>query len=815
MLNKFCCMHSSLYYVQLRKNHYKTLGIRDPRRATIHDIRGAYITLTKEHHPDAAQRKPNGRFDSTKFAQINEAYSVLSNKEKRIQYDKTVVTHLTYPSNFNNGNGFGMEKNKNHNYSNNDSDIRNLTRKWWNYQDSSQIKNDKTNYDNKSSATSEKRMKNQTYYESSAFDINETFYNDFNTFARKYNNNNNNNKNNDDNPYFPQTKSNEYLKNSFRKPTKNEKMNMKKKINHNHNNNNNSNNVHNSKFAQFWQEFRENSDSDNNNYNKDQMNNNNNTNGQTRYDYNYSNGNIQNQVDDSWTQYDEGSFWQFIHQQSANGKQGESNEKTREGDGDKKREREREVKQKQETENGKDAEKERKTFNNYNGSKMKVEETNGQIETELNGKMESEKTRNKLRHFWKFTENSDTSTSESLFTVDDDMELNTNKKKNGKKIKIEENVKNVKNIEESEDFESSDANMNRNDICVTINLSSIESRFGCTKEIDFLRNDLVSCDVCHGVSSDVCQKCHGKSKITKLKSKRLNVVMPGGVKNNDKVLVSSEGHEYFVSLYGGINGMNDMNDMNDMNEIDFGKSFQYDIEKRSNLWIVCKVNNIETIESMYELFYFKDNCIHTIVEIPFNIAMNGGIIDVPSIDSNYRIIDSKIRVLPGTMSGDYKVERIMMNGYGINNDNDNDNDKHDAIDYEYYHFQVKNNNKNSKNSKDNKKETKNASDGIVTFEKPKTIKNFEMIETNRINHQRNKKLGRFRLNGSRKSSHGRHMPLEYDSTHIKNGNNKGNNNIVDLDSLDLDLFDFEFDDDEDSYYGNDKNDFSDDECDFF
>ncbi len=64
----------------MNKDYYKTLGVQ--KGASDEDIKKAYRKLAHQYHPD----KPGG--DEAKFKEINEAYQVLSNKEKRAQYDQ-------------------------------------------------------------------------------------------------------------------------------------------------------------------------------------------------------------------------------------------------------------------------------------------------------------------------------------------------------------------------------------------------------------------------------------------------------------------------------------------------------------------------------------------------------------------------------------------------------------------------------------------------------------------------------------------------------------------------------------------------------
>ena len=63
-------------------DYYKTLGVA--RDASVDEIKAAYRDLAKKYHPDAN----NGSVDAeNKFKEISEAYSVLSDNEKRAMYD--------------------------------------------------------------------------------------------------------------------------------------------------------------------------------------------------------------------------------------------------------------------------------------------------------------------------------------------------------------------------------------------------------------------------------------------------------------------------------------------------------------------------------------------------------------------------------------------------------------------------------------------------------------------------------------------------------------------------------------------------------
>jgi len=65
------------------KDYYEVLGV--PRTATADDIKKAFRKLARIHHPDVAKDKKAGE---KKFKEINEAYEVLSDAEKRAKYDQ-------------------------------------------------------------------------------------------------------------------------------------------------------------------------------------------------------------------------------------------------------------------------------------------------------------------------------------------------------------------------------------------------------------------------------------------------------------------------------------------------------------------------------------------------------------------------------------------------------------------------------------------------------------------------------------------------------------------------------------------------------
>lgn len=65
------------------RDYYEVLGV--DRQASEEDIKKAYRKLARQYHPD---RNPGDKTAEARFKEVQEAYDVLSDKDKRAQYDR-------------------------------------------------------------------------------------------------------------------------------------------------------------------------------------------------------------------------------------------------------------------------------------------------------------------------------------------------------------------------------------------------------------------------------------------------------------------------------------------------------------------------------------------------------------------------------------------------------------------------------------------------------------------------------------------------------------------------------------------------------
>jgi len=86
------------------KDYYKILGVE--RSAKDADIKKAYRTLALKYHPD---RNPGDKSAEEKFKEINEAYQVLSDSQKRGRYDQLGQAYSTWQQGGGSPGGFNWE----------------------------------------------------------------------------------------------------------------------------------------------------------------------------------------------------------------------------------------------------------------------------------------------------------------------------------------------------------------------------------------------------------------------------------------------------------------------------------------------------------------------------------------------------------------------------------------------------------------------------------------------------------------------------------------------------------------------------------
>jgi len=87
------------------KDFYKVLGVK--KDATVDEIKKAYRTLARKHHPD---KNPDNAAAEAKFKEVSEAYDVLSDAKTRKEYDEARAlfgSGSRFPGGFGGGSGGG------------------------------------------------------------------------------------------------------------------------------------------------------------------------------------------------------------------------------------------------------------------------------------------------------------------------------------------------------------------------------------------------------------------------------------------------------------------------------------------------------------------------------------------------------------------------------------------------------------------------------------------------------------------------------------------------------------------------------------
>lgn len=75
-------LRGGLYSMENNKDYYSKLGVE--KTASQEDIKKAYRKLSMKYHPD---HNPDNAESEAMFKEINEAYSILSDENKRRDYD--------------------------------------------------------------------------------------------------------------------------------------------------------------------------------------------------------------------------------------------------------------------------------------------------------------------------------------------------------------------------------------------------------------------------------------------------------------------------------------------------------------------------------------------------------------------------------------------------------------------------------------------------------------------------------------------------------------------------------------------------------
>ena len=121
----------------MEKNYYEILQV--DKNASSEIIEKAYKTLVKKYHPDLQENNLKENYEE-KIKEINEAYEILSDEEKRKNYDLNLKNNFIPIEEFNNLYNENINLKKQLNYLKNTlSNINNYSNK---------INNEKINYNN-------------------------------------------------------------------------------------------------------------------------------------------------------------------------------------------------------------------------------------------------------------------------------------------------------------------------------------------------------------------------------------------------------------------------------------------------------------------------------------------------------------------------------------------------------------------------------------------------------------------------------------------------------------------------------------------
>jgi len=129
---------SSINSINASKDYYKTLGLTN--KSTIPEIKKSFYQLAKKYHPDI------NKGSDEKFKEINEAYEILGDENKRKEYDELRRVGQTDPSNrqqnpYYSQNPYGNSANQYNYHSNSTNNAANQQRYYY-----YEVKTDKGTY---------------------------------------------------------------------------------------------------------------------------------------------------------------------------------------------------------------------------------------------------------------------------------------------------------------------------------------------------------------------------------------------------------------------------------------------------------------------------------------------------------------------------------------------------------------------------------------------------------------------------------------------------------------------------------------------
>ncbi|MYE27109.1 MAG: DnaJ domain-containing protein, partial [Chloroflexi bacterium] len=147
------------------RNYYDVLGV--PPNADIREIKAAFRRLAKRYHPDVSQ-VPDGE---ERFKEINEAYSVLSNRIKRARYDRTGSADYT-----SRGGGHNRRRTNERGRNHGPQQETNSEQETSNEQKSGPQENSRTESSERESSTGTSRSEDMGYASTKYYDVSNRYY---------------------------------------------------------------------------------------------------------------------------------------------------------------------------------------------------------------------------------------------------------------------------------------------------------------------------------------------------------------------------------------------------------------------------------------------------------------------------------------------------------------------------------------------------------------------------------------------------------------------------------------------------------------